>query len=248
MCGRFTLTSNMDELQARFDFEARDLVFRPRYNVAPTQEVVAVLGPGDNTGDGPGENYGYNRAEFMRWGLIPFWAKEAKMGARMINARAETVAQKPAFRNALKKRRCLVLADGFYEWRKEEKGKTPMYIICKSGASGCGASESRAPFAMAGLYETWKSPEDELIRSCTIITTSPNSLMESIHDRMPVILPRDAETTWLDQSIEDADFLTELLIPYPAEEMEAYIVSTLVNSAKNDFPECLIPADVPLIF
>ncbi len=248
MCGRFTLTSNMDELQARFDFEARDLVFRPRYNVAPTQDVVAVLGPGDKTGDGPGdnpgENFGHNRAEFMRWGLIPFWAKEAKIGARMINARAETVAQKPAFRNALKKRRCLVLADGFYEWRKEEKGKTPMYIFSKPGASGSessgsGASESRAPFAMAGLYETWKSPENELIRSCTIITTSPNSLMESIHDRMPVILPRDAETTWLDQSIEDADSLTELLVPYPAEEMEAYIVSTLVNSAKNDFPECI---------
>ena len=221
MCGRFTLTTNMDELQARFDFEARDLVLRPRYNVAPTQEVVAILGDGDNPG--------HNRAELMRWGLIPFWAKDAKIGARMINARAETVAEKPAFRTALRKRRCLVLADGFYEWKKEENGKTPMYI----------AAKSRGPFAMAGLFETWKSPEDELIRSCTIITTSPNTLMEDIHDRMPVILPKDAETIWLDPKLEDQETLTSLLTPYPAEEMEAYVVSTLVNTAKNDFPECI---------
>ena len=234
MCGRFTLTSNMDELQARFDFEARDLVFRPRYNVAPTQDVVAVLGDRDNPGQ--------NRAELMRWGLIPFWAKDPKIGARMINARAETVAEKPAFKNALRKRRCLILADGFYEWRKEEKGKTPMYIVFKAGVFKSGVSKSRAPFAMAGLFETWKSPEDELVRSCTIITTSPNSLMEQIHNRMPVILPRDAETTWLDQQVEDQEALTSLLVPYPAEQMEAYVVSTLVNSAKNDFPECLMPA------
>ncbi len=219
----------MDELQARFDFEARDLVFHPRYNVAPTQEVVAVLSDGDSPG--------HNRAEMMRWGLIPFWAKDSKIGARMINARAETVAEKPAFRNALKKRRCLILANGFYEWKKEEKGKTPMYIV----------SRDKAPFAMAGLYETWKSPEDEIVRSCTIITTSANSLMEQIHNRMPVILPREAEAVWLDQSTEDDASLTALLAPYHAEEMEAYIVSTLVNSAKNDFPECLMPADIPTV-
>ena len=221
MCGRFTLTTNMDELQARFDFEARDLVFHPRYNVAPTQEVVTILSDGDNLG--------HNRAELMRWGLIPFWAKDAKIGARMINARAETVAEKPAFRTALRKRRCLVLADGFYEWKKEEKGKTPMYI----------AARSRGAFAMAGLFETWKSPEDELIHSCTVITTTPNDLMGEIHNRMPVILPKDAETTWLDPNLEEPEALTRLLTPYPAEEMEAYVVSMLVNSAKNDFPECI---------
>ncbi len=226
MCGRFTLTSNMDELQARFDFEARDLVFRPKYNVAPTQEVVTVLSDRDNPG--------HNRAELMRWGLIPFWAKDSKIGARMINARAETLADKPAFRNALRMRRCLVLADGFYEWKKEEKGKTPMYIGLRPGAS-----KGRTTFAMAGLYETWKSPEDELVRSCTIITTSPNSLMEDIHNRMPVILPREAEATWLGRQLEEGETLTSLLTPYPAEEMEAYVVSTLVNSAKNDFPECI---------
>ena len=234
MCGRFTLTSNMDELQARFDFEARDLVFRPRYNVAPTQDVVAVVSDEDNPG--------HNRAELMRWGLIPFWAKDPKIGARMINARAETVAEKPAFKNALRKRRCLILADGFYEWRKEEKGKTPMYITIKGGVS-----QSRATFAMAGLFETWKSPEDELVRSCTIITTSPNALMEQIHNRMPVILPREAEATWLDPQVEDQEALTSLLVPFPAEEMDAYVVSTLVNSAKNDFPECMMPADIPTI-
>ena len=224
MCGRFTLTTNMDDLQERFDFEARDLVFRASYNVAPTQQVLAVLGSGDDGGE--------NRPEIMRWGLIPFWAKDPSIGSRMINARAETVAQKPAFRSALQKRRCLVLADGFYEWRKEGKDKTPMYI----------RSRSREPFAMAGLYETWKPTEGEPVRSCTIVTTTPNKLMEPIHNRMPVILPQGAEATWLDREIEDRDALTSLLVPYPDGEMEAYIVSTLVNSAKNNFPECIAPA------
>ena len=224
MCGRFTLTTNMDDLQERFDFEARDLVFRASYNVAPTQQVLAVLGSG--------EDGGKNRPEIMRWGLIPFWAKDPSIGSRMINARAETVAQKPAFRNALQKRRCLVLADGFYEWKKEGKGKTPMYIC----------SRSKEPFAMAGLYETWKPPEGEPVPSCTIITTTPNKLMEPIHNRMPVILPQGAEATWLDREVEDREALTSLLMPYPDGEMEAYIVSTLVNSAKNNFPECIAPA------
>ena len=224
MCGRFSLTSNLDDLQARFDFEARDLVYGPRYNVAPTQSVLAVVNDEGNRGR--------NRAEMMRWGLIPFWAKDPSIGNRMINARAETVAQKPAFRNALQKRRCLVPADGFYEWKKELNGKTPMYI----------ASRSREPFAMAGLFETWKSPSGELVRSCTIITTTPNSLMEAIHNRMPVILSKEAEATWLDLEVENSDALTPLLVPYPADAMEAYAVSTLVNSARNDFPECLLPA------
>ncbi len=224
MCGRFTLSTNMDDLQERFDFEARDLVFRASYNVAPTQQVLAVLGSADDGGK--------NQPEIMRWGLIPFWAKDPSIGSRMINARSETVAQKPAFRNALQKRRCLVLADGFYEWRKEGKDKVPMYIC----------SRSREPFAMAGLYETWKLPEGEPVRSCTIITTTPNKLMEPIHNRMPVILPRGAEATWLDRENEDQDALTSLLMPYPEGEMEAYVVSTLVNSAKNNFPECIAPA------
>ena len=220
MCGRFTLNSNLDALQLRFGFEARDLDYRPRYNIAPTQPVLAVV------------NDGGRRAEFMRWGLIPFWAKDASIGSRMINARAETVAQKPAFRNSLRQRRCLILADGYYEWRKEEKGKTPMYI----------AAKTNEPFAMAGLFDTWKSPEGELIRSCAIITTSPNSLMEPIHNRMPVILSKDAETIWLDPAIENTGDLLPLLTPCPADGFQAHAVSTLVNSAKNDFPECIMAA------
>ena len=220
MCGRYSLTSNLDDLQGRFNFEARDLVFRPRYNVAPSQSVLAVVNDGDN------------RAEFMRWGLIPFWAKDHKIGYRMINAVGETVATKPAFRAAFKKRRCLVLADGFYEWKKVADGKLPMYI----------SSRSREPFAMAGLWENWKDPSGELIHSCTIITTTPNCLIEPIHNRMPVILPQSAESTWLDSNVEDAETLASLLVPYSADDMEAYIVSTLVNSPKNDVPECLQPA------
>lgn len=220
MCGRFSLTSNLDDLQERFDFEGRDLVYRPRYNVAPTQTVLAVV------------NDGGNRAEFMRWGLIPFWAKDHKIGNRMINAVGETVATKPAFRSAFKKRRCLVLADGFYEWKKLAGGKVPMYIT----------SRSSAPFAMAGLWENWRDPSGEMVHSCTIITTTPNNLIEPIHNRMPVILPQAAEATWLDSAVEDAGTLAPLLVPYSADEMEAYVVSTLVNSPKNDVPECLQPA------
>jgi putative SOS response-associated peptidase YedK len=220
MCGRYSLTSNLDDLQARFDFEARDLVHRPRYNVAPTQTVLAVV------------NDGRNRAEFMRWGLIPFWAKDHKIGYRMINAVGETVATKSAFRAAFKKRRCLVLADGFYEWKKVAGGKVPMYIT----------SRSMEPFAMAGLWENWRDPSGEMVHSCTIITTTPNSLIEPIHNRMPVILSRAAEATWLDLAVDDAGALAPLLVPYSADDMEAYAVSTLVNSPQNDVPECLQPA------
>ncbi len=219
MCGRYSLTSKLNNLQARFDFEAGNLVYRSRYNVAPTQEVLAVV------------NDGRNRAGFLRWGLVTSWAKAPRIGSRMINARAETVAEKPAFRQALRKRRCLVLADGFYEWKKEGGAKVPMYI----------ASRSREPFGMAGLWETWKTPSGEPLHSCTIITTSANSLMEPIHDRMPVILTQEAEAAWLDRGIDDPVALTRLLVPYPAPELEAYPVSTLVNSPSNDTPECLLP-------
>ena len=165
----------------------------------------------------------------MKWGLIPFWAKDPSIGNRMINARAETVAEKPSFRNAFTRRRCLIVADGFFEWRKEGKTKTPMRIILKNGE----------PFGFAGLWETWKSPEDELIRSCTIITTTPNEVMEPIHNRMPVILPRDAEAQWLNVSVTDTGVLRELLVPYAASELEAYEVSTLVNAPRNDVPDVL---------
>jgi putative SOS response-associated peptidase YedK len=181
MCGRFTLTTNLDDLQMRFNFEAADLLYQPRYNVSPTQSVLTLV------------NSGQNHAGLMRWGLIPSWAKDPSIGMRMINARAETVAERPSFRRALQKRRCLVLADGFYEWKKEGKRKIPMYITLKS----------EEPFGFAGLWEVWKNPAGEDIYSCTIITTTPNPMMEPIHNRMPVILPRELEADWLNQRVDD---------------------------------------------
>jgi len=221
MCGRFTLTTDLDRLEERFAFRAAHLSYTPRYNIAPSQPVLTLIDAQEH------------RAGFLRWGLIPSWAKDPGIGDRMINARAETVAEKPSFRRALQKRRCLVLADGFYEWRKEGKKKTPLLITLKS----------REPFAFAGLWETWKSPTGEAIHSCTIITTTPNTLLESIHNRMPVILPREVEARWLDRTVEDPQAWLQLLTPYPAEAMAAYPVSQLVNSPRNDTPACIEPLE-----
>ena len=217
MCGRYTLITDMDMLQARFSFERVDLGLAPSFNVAPTQQVLTVV------------NDGENHARYMRWGLIPSWAKDASIGSRMINARAETLAEKPSFRSAFKRRRCLVLADSFYEWKKTGSGKTPMRIMLRSGE----------PFAFAGIWESWTNPDDERVLSCTIVTAEPNSFMESIHDRMPVILSREAEAVWLDQSIEDTAMLGSLLVPYADEELDAYEVPTLVNSPSNNSPELI---------
>jgi putative SOS response-associated peptidase YedK len=170
----------------------------------------------------------------MRWGLIPFWAKDTKIGYKMINARAETIMERSSFKNAFRKRRCLVPADSFYEWRKDGKIKTPLRIMLKS----------EEPFAFAGLWETWKDksePDAPTIHSCTIITTTPNSLMESIHDRKPVILPREYYSTWVDLENEDTDELMEMLTPYDSSQMKAYEVSTLVNSPKNQGEELVMP-------
>ena len=219
MCARYTLTVDLTKLQQRFSFVAEDLPYAPRYNVAPTQQVLALI------------NEDEVQPAFLRWGLIPPWAKDHKIGNRMINARAETVAEKPSFRRALKRRRCLVLSDGFYEWRAHAGKKMPVRVVLKSGE----------PFAFAGLWETWRPRGGEAIRSCTILTTEPNSFMEPIHNRMPVILSRDAESAWLDPGIEDSDLLTELLSPYPSEEMASYEVSRLVNSPRNDLPACIAP-------
>jgi putative SOS response-associated peptidase YedK len=221
MCGRFTLTTDLGDLEERFSFHAANLSFTPRYNIAPSQQVLAVIGAEER------------RVGLLHWGLIPSWAKDSSIGNRMINARAETVAEKPSFRRALQKRRCLVLADGFYEWKADGKKKIPMYITLKD----------HEPFGFAGLWETWKSPEGETTHSCTIITTTPNTLMAAIHTRMPVILPRNAEAVWLDRSLEDPARLLPLLVPYSAENMDAYAVSPAVNSPRNDSPACIEPAD-----
>ena len=217
MCGRFSLIEDFEELAGRFEFDGDWDAFERRYNIAPTQNVLTVVG---------GES---RRGGYMRWGLIPSWAKDKSIGSRMINARAETVVEKPSFRNALRRRRWLILADGFYEWRRLGKQRIPMRIVMRSGE----------PFAFAGLWETWRDPEGEVIPSCTIITTSANDTLSPIHDRMPVILRRELEDFWLDGSVTDPDALTSVLVPYDDGEMEAYEVSTLVNSARNDGPEVL---------
>lgn len=220
MCGRFTLTADQDSFEDRFSLTRFDLGWVPSFNIAPTQEVLTVTNDGSE-----------NRPELMRWGLVPSWAKDPKIGNRMINARSETLAEKPSFRTAFKRRRCLIPADGFYEWKREGKAKKPMLITANPGGL----------FAFAGLWETWKQPDDSWLLTCAIITTSANEFMKSIHDRMPVILPRESEASWLDPEEQDTAILSELLLPYDSDRMEAYEVSTLVNSPRNNFPEVIEP-------
>lgn len=220
MCGRYTLATNTQKLAEAFAGFEVPPEMPARYNIAPTQPIAVVA------------NNGQHKVEFFNWGLIPSWAKDPKIGNQMINARAETLAEKPSFKNAYKRRRCLVLADGFYEWKKEGDGaKTPMYIRLASGD----------PFAFAGLWEMWQTAEDTIL-SCTIITTDPNDLMAQIHNRMPVILPPAAYEQWLDPAERSPDQLQGLLQPYPAELMTAYPISKLVNSPKNDSPALIEPA------
>jgi putative SOS response-associated peptidase YedK len=217
MCGRFTLVEPT-AVAERFSVTAYDpSVVRPRYNIAPAQDILAVV---------PNEG---RRIEWFRWGLIPHWAKEANAGYRMINARAETIAEKPAFRRSLQTKRCLIPADGFYEWQATGQGKVPMYVRLRAGGL----------FAFAGVYDFWRSGEGQPVVSCSIITTGPNDLMAPIHNRMPVILAREVEEAWLDPDIVEPEHLLPLLRPYPAEAMEAYPVSRLVNAPKNDSPLCI---------
>lgn len=222
MCGRFTLTVDPGEFQEAIPNLVVPQGISPRYNIAPTQPVAVVANSPNLTLD------------FFLWGLIPSWAKDPEIGSRLINARAETIAEKPSFRVAYKRRRCLILADGFFEWKQTDgRGKTPMYIRMISGK----------PFAFAGLWDIWSSPDGSEIRSCTIITTQPNKLMESIHNRMPVILPPAAYSDWLDPAERQPDSLKRWLLPFPPEEMEAFAVSRVVNSPQNDVPECITPVN-----
>ena len=220
MCGRYTLASGIDVLKKRFNVNLDYLNIVDCYNISPTQPVLCVL-----------NEQGNRRAEMFKWGLIPSWSNDLSTGNRMINAREDTVAVKPTFKPLLAKRRCLILADGFYEWKQKETGKVPMRIVLKN----------QTPFAFAGLWTEWISPAKEAIRSCTIITTEPNSLVKSIHNRMPVILSEEAELLWLDPLMNDSNVLKEVLVPFPAESMEAYPVSKLGNSPKNDNPACIVP-------
>lgn len=219
MCGRFTLFSELTRLMERFHLSnLKNVLYRPRYNIAPSQDVLCVI------------NDGYkNRAGMIRWGLIPSFAKDKTTGYKMINARVETIDKKPTFKRLLERRRCLILADSFFEWKKQGNKKIPMRIHLKDNQ----------PFGMAGLWDHWQSGDGEKITSCTIITTNSNKMLKPIHNRMPVILPEENEKAWLDRSIKDKGFLKSLLVPYDTEQMEVYEVSPAVNSPKNDSPECI---------
>jgi putative SOS response-associated peptidase YedK len=211
MCGRYTLTFLPNRLAERFEAQPPTEDFFPRYNVSPQQYLPVIC----NTGE--------RRIVMFRWGLIPGWAKNPSIGNRLINARAETVSEKPSFRTAFRNRRCLVLSDGFYEWQKTPSGKIPVRITLKDGE----------PFAFAGLWEKWRSPKGEEINTFSIITTEPNDLIAKIHHRMPVILRPEHEDVWLDNEAGAEKWLS-VLKPYPAEKMTVYPVSRGVNSPRND--------------
>ena len=217
MCGRYTLKTPVETLAEEFGITGPLPEVPTRFNVAPTQEVAAVL-----------EEDEQRKLEMLRWGLIPSWADDPAIGNRMINARSETAAQKPSFRSAFRKRRCLVLADGFYEWQKTASGKQPYYIRMGDGS----------PFAFAGLWESWGKYGEE-VRSCTILTTEANGLVGEIHHRMPVILSAEEYDLWLDPDMGEAEPLLDLLRPYPDDVMEAYPVSRFVNSPSNDSEQCV---------
>jgi putative SOS response-associated peptidase YedK len=230
MCGRFSLSTSGAALAEQFALpEVPELA--PRYNIAPTQPVAAVRAQ-----NAPASETGSPRTlTLLRWGLVPHWARDPSIGGHMFNARAETVAEKPAFRAAFTARRCLVLADGFYEWQAAASGprkghKQPFFIHM----------QDQRPFAMAGLWEHWQAG-DQVIESCTIITTEPNDLVASIHSRMPVIVAPDAYALWLDPQMQQPEPLLALLRPYPAAAMASYPVSRTVNNVRNEVPECRAP-------
>lgn len=219
MCGRFSQSKSAETIAQVFQVNNVPPL-TPRYNIAPTQQIQTILQNAEQS---------QRQFQMLHWGLIPSWAKDPKMGARMINARAETVTEKPSFRAAFKQRRCLILADGFYEWQQQEKNKQPFYF----------RMNDEHPFAFAGLWEHWKSGDGEVIDSCTILTTEPNDLMRPVHNRMPVIIdPKDYDL-WLDTEVKKPELLQPLLHPYSAEEMTAYPVSTKVNKPVNDSAELI---------
>ncbi len=228
MCGRFVQSSEPETYAEAFHVD-RTVTEKipPSYNVAPTDPVYAVA-----------EHDGERLLGSFRWGLIPFWAKDRKIAARNINARAETVADKPAFRDSFATRRCLIPADGFYEWQKKPKGKLPHYIYPPEGT----------PLALAGLWASWRDREtDERVRSCTIITTRPNQRLAELHDRMPVVLPESVWDQWLAEGEAGADRLRALLVPAPDDSLAFHPVSTLVNKVANNLPECIEPLTTPAV-
>jgi putative SOS response-associated peptidase YedK len=223
MCGRFTRKENFQHLAELLGLKVVPLL-SPRFNIAPSQLVPCVRTNPES---------GQRECTELKWGLVPSWAKDPSIGNKLINARGETVAEKPAFRKAFKQQRCLVLADGFYEWKQEGKTKQPYYVRFKD----------QRLFAFAGLWERWEKNEADPLETFTLITTSPNAVMESIHHRMPVILNSKDYADWLDTSLQGIERINGLLRPCSPEEMEAYAVSQLVNNPRNDRPECVVPIE-----
>lgn len=222
MCGRFVLDSPISKIANEFRAEKCLFDIEPSYNIAPSQKIVIVTEEGGK------------KILQCRWGFIPSWAKDPAVGYKMINARAETVAEKPAFKRAFTNQRCLVIADGFFEWQKTGKKKDPIYIRLKSGRL----------LGFAGLYSVWTSPEGEHVCTCTIITTEANVLLEPIHDRMPAIIPGEHHDLWLDPAVHDKESLLPLLKPYDADEMEYYRVSSKVNSPANNSADLIEPVSI----
>ncbi|MFP4104535.1 MAG: SOS response-associated peptidase [Phycisphaerae bacterium] len=223
MCGRYTLTVPIEQVEKLFDVDqATEQDIPPRYNIAPTQNVPAVIENTDRK----------RQLRLFHWGLIPFWADDPAIGNRLINARIEGAAQKNAFKAAMKYRRCLIAADGFFEWKKSADGKQPLLFRRKD----------RRPFALAGLWETWKKA-DQTVRSCTILTQEPNELVKPVHNRMPVVLPKDKWEKWLDVSLQDAAAAADLVEQWEADEFEAYPVTKQMNSPQFEDPKAVEPVD-----
>jgi len=219
MCSRFTLQLSATQLADIFRLAGMpDLL--PRFNIAPSQQIAVIRSLG-----------GENRLDLMKWGLVPSWADDPAIGYRLLNARAETVFEKRTFRQAVRTRRCLIPATGFYEWRQLDTEKSPYYIGMADGS----------PMGFAGIWEHWKTPEGAILESCAILTTSANKLMEKIHDRMPVILHPAEYSLWLDREVSEPERLLPLCKPYPPGVMTTYPVSHLVNNPRNDTPDCILP-------
>jgi len=215
MCGRFQLSVKGKHINERFNVEVYDDFYRPSFNCAPSQNLAVI------------SNMEAKKLSFFSWGLIPFWAKDEKFGNKLINSKAETITEKPSFKNSFRQKRCLVICNGFYEWKKENNKKTPYRIFLKNNEL----------FSMAGIWDTWKDGEGRPINSFSIITTTPNSLMKNIHHRMPVILRKEDEKKWLGKT--DQNELLKLLKPFEDKLMDAYPISELVNSPINNSPEII---------
>ncbi len=220
MCGRFVTIIPYDELKKIFDLvESQTIQLEPRYNVAPTQQVPVVRNNGE-----------HNSISFLKWGLVPSWSKDPKMGSHMINARCETVAEKPAFRHAIKYNRCIIPMNGFYEWSHTEGEKHPHFIHLAD----------KSPMGVAGIWEHWNSTDGTALETFSVLTTEANKLVSTLHDRMPVILHPDNFGMWLSKSLQDPHHLEHLCQPYPDELLTYYEVSSLVNSPRFDSPACIV--------